>query len=76
MYNVFTTIEFLFYGMLFHLHFKKEFLKKMVLIFIPVFALAVILNMLFIQGFNKTFNTYTFLLGSFFIVIFCCLLFL
>ena len=31
--------------------------------------------MAILQGFNKTFNTYTFLLGSFFIVIFCCCFF-
>jgi hypothetical protein len=37
-----------------------------------VFTLLVILNMLFVQGFNKTFNTYTFLFGSFFIVVCCC----
>ena len=75
MYNVFTTIEFLFYSYLFYLHFKKPFLKIIIIIFIPFFILAVMLNMAFIQGLNKTFNTYTFLLGSFFIVIFCCCFF-
>jgi len=71
-YNVFTTIEFVFYSYLFYLHLKKTVFKKIVVWFIPVFVLLVILNILFKQGFNKTFNTYTFLLGSFFIVIFCC----
>lgn len=71
-YNVFTTIEFVFYSYLFYLHLKKPVFKKIVVWFIPVFVLLVILNILFKQGFNKTFNTYTFLLGSFFIVIFCC----
>ena len=74
-YNIFTTIEFTFYSLLFYSHFRKKSLKKMILIFIPSFLLLVILNMLFLQGMNKTFNTYTFLLGSFFIVIFCCCFF-
>jgi len=72
MYNVFTTVEFLFYSFLFNLSFKKPFFKKFVLFFIPFLVTVVIINILFIQGFNKTFNSYTFLLGSFFIVIFCC----
>ena len=72
MYNVFTTVEFLFYSFLFYLHFKKLIFKKTVLISMPVLIIAVILNIIFVQGFNKTFNSYTFLLGSFFIVVFCC----
>lgn len=74
-YNVFTTIEFLFYSLLFFLHFKKPVFKKLVSAFAPTFVALVILNILLLQGFNKTFNTYTFLLGSFFIVIFCCCFF-
>lgn len=71
-YNIFTTIEFLFYSLLFRQHFRKAGLKKMILVAMPVFLFFVLVNMMFFQGFNKTFNTYTFLLGSFFIVIFCC----
>jgi ABC-type multidrug transport system fused ATPase/permease subunit len=74
-YNLFTTIEFLFYSFLFYIHFKKKGIKKIVLLFIPVYSCVWILNILFLQGFNKTFHTYTFLLGSFFIVIFCCCFF-
>ena len=72
MFNVFTTFEFMFYSFLFYTQLKRSVFKRLVLFFIPFFILAVILNMLFVQGFNKTFNSYTFLLGSFFIVIFCC----
>lgn len=75
MFNVFTTIEFLFYSFLFYINLKKKLFKKLVLFFIPFFILAVIINLAFVQGFNKTFHTYTFLLGSFFIVIFCCFFF-
>lgn len=75
MYNVFTTLEFVFYALLFYSHLRKTLFKKIVLSFVPVFVVLVILNMIFVQGVNKTFNTYTFLLGSFFVVIFCCFFF-
>ena len=75
LYNVFTTLEFFFYAFLFYIHFKRMIFKKMVLLFIPLFSLAVGLNLVFIQGLNKTFHSYTFLLGSFFIVVFCCCFF-
>ncbi len=74
-YNVFTTFEFVFYSTLFYIHLKKSILKKLVLYFIPLFILAVLFNLLFVQGFNKTFHTYTFLLGSFFLVVFSCCFF-
>jgi hypothetical protein len=75
MYNIFTTLEFIFYTFLFYIHFKKLALKRIALVFIPAFLLAVGLNLIFIQGLNKTFHSYTFLLGSFFIVVFCCCFF-
>lgn len=74
-YNVFTTIEFVFYSAVFFSQFRKAFFKKVVTFFIPIFTFLVILNLGFIQGLNKTFHTYTFLLGSFFIVAFCCCFF-
>lgn len=75
MYNIFTTIEFLFYSFLFYTHFNKVIYKRIVLFFIPSYILVVALNLIFIQGLNKTFHSYTFLLGSFFIVVFCCCFF-
>jgi hypothetical protein len=72
MYNIFTTIEFIFYFSLFFMHLKNQTLRSLVLFFIPVYVILVIVNLTFVQGLNKTFHTYTFLLGSFFIVIFCC----
>ena len=72
MYNVFTTSEFLFYSAIFYINLKRFIPRKIVFWFVPFYLTIVIANMLFIQGFNKTFNTYTFLLGSFFIVVFCC----
>ena len=74
MFNVFTTIEFLFYAFLFFKNFKLKIFKKIALFFIPLYIVAVAINLLFIQGTNN-FHTYTFLLGSLFIVTFCCLFF-
>ncbi|MEN9599687.1 MAG: hypothetical protein RL596_2006 [Bacteroidota bacterium] len=74
MYNVFTSIEFLFYAFLFYRHFRQKVFKKIALFFIPLYILAVTINLSLIQGTNH-FHTYTFLLGSFFIVVFCCLFF-
>ena len=72
MYNIFTSLEFVFYAFLFYLNLRIKLLKLGILIFMPIFLLFSLLNMIFVQGFNITFNTYTFLLGSFFIVVFCC----
>ena len=75
MYNIFTTLEFIFYSSLFYIHFKRHVFKRAVLFFIPLFIISVGLNLAFVQGLNKTFHSHTFLLGSFFIVIFCCCFF-
>lgn len=75
MYNIFTTLEFVFYTFLFLMHLKTPLFKKITLLFIPLYLLAVVLNLAFIQGLNKTFHSYTFLLGSFFMVVFCCCFF-
>lgn len=75
MYNIFTAFEFIFYAFIFYIHFKKLSFKSTVLFFFPLFILCTLINMFFIQGLNQTFNTYTFLLGSFCIVVFCCFFF-
>lgn len=74
MYNLFTGFEFVFYAFLFNRHFKLRIYKNLSAYFIPFYCLAVFINLSYIQGPNN-FHTYTFLLGSFFIVIFCCLFF-
>ncbi len=74
LYNVFTTLEFIFYSFLFSKHLKTTLFKKLTIGFIPFYAVMVFLNLQFLQGYNS-FHTYTFLLGSFFIVLFCCLFF-
>ncbi len=74
LYNVFTTLEFIFYSFLFSKHLKTTLFKKLTIGFMPFYAIMVFLNLQFLQGYNN-FHTYTFLLGSFFIVLFCCLFF-
>lgn len=75
LYNIFTTLEFVFYSFLFYIHYKKRKFKKVAFLFVPFYIIIVSLNLSFFQGLNKTFHSYTFLLGSFFIAVFCCLFF-
>jgi len=74
LFNVFTTFEFVFYAFLFSKHLKTTVFKKLTIGFIPFYCLMVFLNLQYLQGYNN-FHTYTFLLGSFFVVLFCCLFF-
>ncbi|MEO0064863.1 MAG: hypothetical protein RI983_189 [Bacteroidota bacterium] len=74
LFNVFTTFEFVFYAFLFSKHLKTTVFKKLTIGFIPFYCLMVFLNLQYLQGYNN-FHTYTFLLGSFFLVLFCCLFF-
>ncbi len=74
LFNVFTTVEFVFYSFLFFKHYRKNENKLLSLLFMPLYTLAVIINLIYFQGIDR-FHTYTFLLGSFFIVVFCCLFF-
>ncbi len=74
LYNVFTTFEFVFYAFLFYKHYRKNNFKLLSLVFMPLYIIAVFINLMYYQGTEK-FHTYTFLLGSFFIVVFCCLFF-
>lgn len=71
MFNIFTTAEFVFYSAIFLLHLNNTTLKKIIRILIPVYLVLVTVNIIFIQGPNS-FHTYTFLLGSFFMVVYSC----
>ena len=74
LFNVFTTFEFIFYAFLFYKHYRKNNFKLLSVVFMPLYIIAVFINLMYFQGIEK-FHTYTFLLGSFFIVVFCCLFF-
>lgn len=75
MYNVFITLELAFYSYLFYGNFQKKLFRTIAAWFIPGFLLFALINMLFVQGLSKSLNTYSALLGSFFIVLFCCFYF-
>lgn len=75
MFNLFIPVEISFYSFLFLKHLHKHVFKTIIRVFIPLFLVLAICNILFLQGFNETFNSYTAVLGSFFIVLCCCLFF-
>ena len=75
MYNIFTAVEFVFFGFLFYIHYKKIFFQRLVLFFMGFFIVCFIINISFFQGISKTFATYTYLLGSFIVVVLSCCFF-
>ncbi|TAG13944.1 MAG: hypothetical protein EAZ41_01690, partial [Sphingobacteriia bacterium] len=73
-FNTFTTFEFVFYFFIFSKHLKLPYYRYPVIAMIFIYPITVYLNLKYIQGFH-TFHSYTFLLGSFFMVLFSCLFF-
>lgn len=72
-FNIFTVIEFLFYIYIFSRALKSSKASKVLLMAIPVYLLIAIINMGFIQGFNK-FHTISYRLGAIFLIV-CCYLY-
>lgn len=73
-FNILTTIEFVFYFCLFY-HAPNQLKAKTAAFFTAVFfPVVVIANCIFFQGFNQ-FHTNTYVLGSLLIVLFACLYF-
>ncbi|HMH23054.1 MAG TPA: hypothetical protein VK563_14820 [Puia sp.] len=73
-YNIGTTAEFIFYAYIFGKALQNKIYKRLASQFMLFYPLAVLLNLTFIQGFLN-FHSYTMVLGSFFMIIFCCLFF-
>jgi hypothetical protein len=71
LYNISTTFEFVFYAYIFGHQLREPAFKKAVFSFMIVYPVIVLLNLLFIQGINE-FHSYTMVLGSIFMIIFCC----
>jgi hypothetical protein len=71
LFNIFTTCEFVFYSLIFLIYLKNKTLRRIITMVIPIYITLVILNISFIQGTQK-FHSYTFLLGSFFMVVYSC----
>ena len=73
-FNIFALIEYLFYSGIFYSSLQSAYRKKIVKFASFCFILFVIVNMLFIQGFNL-YNSYTTLVSSVLIIYWCCLFF-
>jgi hypothetical protein len=71
-FNIFTAAEFVFYSLLFRFHLTNKLLRHIIILLIPIYLLLFILNVIFIQGISSSFHSYTFLLGSFFMVVYSC----
>ncbi len=74
LYNISTTLEFVFYAYIFRLQLKDPAFKKAASRFMIFYPMLVLLNLLFIQGFLR-FHSYTMVVGSILIIIFCCFYF-
>ncbi len=73
-YNLFSVFEFIFYFFFLRSIINHFYTKKIILYAIIVYLILALLNIFFIQGKN-TFHTYTYILGSLFIVILCIVYF-
>ncbi|HTI11133.1 MAG TPA: hypothetical protein VL832_21325 [Puia sp.] len=74
LYNISTTLEFVFYAYIFQLQLRDPALKKAASRFMFIYPILVLLNLLFVQGFMQ-FHSYTMVLGSIAMIVFCCLYF-
>jgi hypothetical protein len=72
LFNIFTAAEFVFYSLIFRYHLSNRLLRSIIIILIPTYLLLFILNVSFLQGLSSSFHSYTFLLGSFFMVVYSC----
>jgi hypothetical protein len=71
-FNIFTAAEFVFYSLIFRFHLTNKLLRYIIILLIPTYLLLFILNVSFVQGISSSFHSYTFLLGSFFMVVYSC----
>jgi len=71
-FNIFTAAEFVFYSLIFRFHLTNKLLRHIIILLIPVYLLLFILNVSLIQLISSSFHSYTFLLGSFFMVVYSC----
>ena len=74
LYNISVPVEFIFYGILFYLHYTRKLFLQIAAGFLILFSLFAISNIFFIQGFNN-FNTNILKIGSFGMIVLCCMYF-
>ena len=73
-FNIFTTIEFLYYSFIFYHILRQASLKKVVAITATAFLIFTTINIMFIEGF-KRFHTISYRVGAIMIAIWCYLYF-
>lgn len=74
LYNISIPIEYLFYAFLFSTFYKRKLSLSIVKLFLIVFPIWSLLNILFVQGFYN-FNTNFLKVGSFCMMLLCLLVF-
>jgi hypothetical protein len=70
-YNVITSLQYIFYFFLYYNTLSNATYKKWIMGFVIVFILSVIVNFMFIQRLTATaaFHSYTFTLGAIFLIV-------
>jgi len=74
LYNISVPVEYLFYAFIFYLHYSKKSFIQTAKYFLILFTMFCVINILFIQGFER-FNTNILKAGSFSMIVLCCLYF-
>ena len=69
-YSIFTTCLFLYFYFFYYHNIQSKGLKKAIMFFAIVYPILALVNIFFIQG-KDHFHTYTFVLGSIFLIILC-----
>lgn len=67
LYNIVSIVEFLFYFFFFHSVYRVSTARKVMLILIPVYLAAALLNIFLVQG-KAVFHTYSYMAGCLFVI--------
>jgi hypothetical protein len=73
-FNIFTTIEFMYYSLIFYHILQKGSLKKAVIIVAIIFLIFTCVNIFMIQGFHR-FHTISYRAGAIMVAVWCFLYF-
>ncbi len=73
-FNLFTTLEFVYYSFLFYCYLRSKKQKRVVLVMLMLFLTFTVVNVLFIQGMHR-FHTISYRVGAVMIVVWCFLYF-
>lgn len=70
-YNVFSSLQYVFYFLLYYNTLANTSYKKLIRVFIVAFILAVVVNFMWIQKLTvtATFHSYTFTIGAIFLIV-------